>query len=117
MNPFLVSTVRMINLHGKASIYTSYSNPVYNEDTRENVVTETSTTVKSYRKQLFKIDHLFPDLVGREVCEFYVSANAFLDFPKQEDKITFDNIPYVIKRVEPKAARGEIVLYVLTGVK
>lgn len=115
MNPHTLAAQRMINLHGVCSTYVKLSS-VYDLDTRENDLTETSSTVKMYRKQLSNISYQFPSFIGREGADFYMMASDVTD-PQLEDKIVFNSETYVIKRVEKKSARGEVVLYILTGIK
>lgn len=115
MNPHTMAAQRMINLHGVCATYVKLSS-TYNTNTRENVLTETNSTVKMYRKQLSNIAYQFPSFIGREAADFYIMASDVTD-PQLEDKITFNSETYVIKRVEKKSARGEVVLYILTGIK
>ena len=115
MNPHALAASKMINLHGVSSTYTKITS-VYDLDTRENTLTETSSTVKMYRKQISNIAYQFPSFIGREAADFYILASCITD-PQLEDKITFNSEVYTIKRVEKKSARGEVVLYILTGIK
>lgn len=115
MNPHALAASKMINLHGVNSTYTKITSE-YDIDTRENTLTETNSTVKMYRKQISNIAYQFPSFIGREAADFYILALSVTD-PQLEDKITFQDEIYIVKRVEKKSARGEVVLYVLTGIK
>lgn len=115
MNPHALAARKMINLHGVNSTYTKITSE-YDIDTRENTLTETNSTVKMYRKQISNIAYQFPSFIGREAADFYILASSITN-PQLEDKITFQDEIYIVKRVEKKSARGEVVLYVLTGIK
>ena len=115
MNPHALAASKMINLHGVNSTYTKITSE-YDIDTRENILTETNSTVKMYRKQISNIAYQFPSFIGREAADFYILALSVTD-SQLEDKITFQDEIYIVKRVEKKSARGEVVLYVLTGIK
>lgn len=115
MNPHSIAASKMIGLHGKTATYIKVSS-VYDKDTRINTLTETSSSVKMYRKQISNIAYQFPSFVDREAADFYILAGCVTD-PQLEDKITFDSETYVVKRVEKKSARGEVVMYILTGIK
>lgn len=115
MNPHALAASKMINLHGVNSTYTKIISE-YDIDTRENTLTETDSIVKMYKKQISNIAYQFPSFIGREAADFYILASCISD-PQLEDKITFNSETYTIKRVEKKSARGEVVLYILTGIK
>lgn len=115
MNPHNIAASRMIKLHGVKSTYTKITSS-YDLDTRQNTLTETNSTVTMYRKQISNIAYQFPSFIGKEAADFYILASDIAS-PQLEDKITFDSETYVVKRVEKKSARGEVVIYILTGIK
>ncbi len=116
-NPFLVATIRQINLHGIEVTYRRVTNGAYNADTKEVATTTTDTTIKSYKLHDSSMQFRYPSLVGKDIAEFYIAANALALIPKENDQIIVGSENYVVKMVKEHAARGEICLYCVVATR
>lgn len=116
-NPFLNSTQRMIDLHGQSVTYTKVTEGTYNIETGSTTNTDTTYTVKMYKKHIRSNQYNYPNLIGRDAAMFYL-ANLNLAFtPELRDKITINNEVFEIESIVEHRARGELVLYKLITVK
>lgn len=117
MNPFVKSTVQLINLHGQTCTFKSVSEPTYDIETGSAVSTETSVTAKAYAKGVTASQFKFPNLIGRELAQFCVAYASLTSLLKPKDKILMGSDEFVVESVEEHRARGELVLLVALGVK
>ena len=116
-NPFLASTQRMINQHGQSVTYTKVSEGTYNIETGSTTNTDTSYTVKMYKKHIKATQYNYPNLIGKNSAMFYL-VNTALDFiPAIRDKITVGGETFEIESIAEHSARGQIVLYKLVAVR
>ena len=116
-NQFLISSKSMIARHGKSCTYHVLTNGTYNTATGSVVNSETNYTIKSYKKHIIANQYNHPNLIGKDIAEFYIAGDALTSAPKPNDSITFDSNKYSITKVISHAALGEICLYCLLGVK
>jgi hypothetical protein len=116
-NPFLASTQRMINQHGQSATYIKVSEGSYNIETGSTTNTDTSYTVKMYKKHIKATQYNYPSLIGKTSAIFYLVGDA-LDFtPAIRDKIVAGNETFEIESIAEHSARGQVILYKLIAVK
>jgi hypothetical protein len=117
MNAFLTATVRFINYHGNDAAFVKVTEGAYDVETGSASNTETSTNIKTYKKHLLANQYRFPNLVGKDIAEFYVLANALSSKPEPKDKIVIGSDTYTIDSVVEHRALKEVILYCVIGVK
>jgi hypothetical protein len=116
-NQFLLSTSKMIKMHGSAMTYTQVQEGTYNIETGSTTNTSTNYTVTMYKKHLKTDQYNYPDLIGRSAAMFYL-ANAELEFtPTVRDKILVDGETFEIQSLMEHRARGQLVLYKLVATR
>lgn len=117
MNRFEAAATRAIQQHGVFCVYKRTDNPVYDPltDTTTQVVTDVS--LKAYQKSIVANQYNFPNLVGKEVNEFYILASALTQEPKPQDKIQVGASKYSIVSWQGHGALGDAVLYCVVAVK
>lgn len=118
MNLFVASTRRMIEQYGSQISYRSFSEPVYNIETGKTVESPpTVKQLKAYKKHIIANQYNYPNLIGKEVAEFYAYAGSFDEKPKVNDKIVVDDETYTVQRYAEHGAYGQVILYKLLCVK
>lgn len=117
MNPFLNSTKRMIDQHGQSVTYTKVTEGTYNIETGSTANTDTTYTVKMYKKHIRANQYNYPNLIGRNAAMFYLTNLDLAFLPSVRDKITANGETFEIDSVVEHSARGEIVLYKLIAIK
>ena len=116
-NPFLISTVKLIALHGQSMQYKSIVEGAYNIETGTAANTESNFTVTMYKKHIKASQYNYPDLINRNAAVFYLANNALGFVPAVRDKITVDNETFEIDSILEHRARGQLVLYKLIAIK
>jgi len=116
-NPFLISTVKLIALHGQSMQFKSVVEGSYNIETGSTSNTETSYTVTMYKKHIKANQYNYPDLVNKNAAVFYLANNALAFVPAVRDKIVVDSETFEIDSIVEHRARGQLVLYKLVGIK
>lgn len=107
---------KMLTRHGKDCSYVSVSSGVYDIEAGSVVNTETSYSVKTYKKQIKVNQYNYPNLIGREVSVFYFDANKLTVTPKIKDKIVFSGLTYLVDSFQSHIINGEVKLYRITAV-
>jgi hypothetical protein len=111
-------TKATIARHGTNVTYKRVSIPVYNQFTGVATSSETNLTIKVYPRQVVATQFNMPNMIGREVIEFYVYApDLGVEPAKANDKIVFNSINYVVDRVREFRALGAVVLYKVLAVR
>jgi hypothetical protein len=116
-NPFLNSTTRMIDQHGQSVTYTKVTEGTYNIETGSTTNTDTTYTVKMYKKHIKSNQYNYPNLIGRNAALFYLANQALAFVPETRDKITVNGEVFEVEAIVEHSARGQIVLYKLIAVK
>ena len=117
MNKYLSATIRMLNRHGLNVTYNSITKSTYNPETGKALSNTNSFTIKSYPRQVVATQYNLPDLIGKELVEFYI-ANYVLNFvPKVGDEIIYKQKIYRVHKLEEHFAEGSLVLYKALSVK
>ena len=117
MNRFVISTNRMIDAYGADVTYKHVETGAYNYETGTVSIVENSLVTKAYKRQIEASQFNFPNLIGKEVAEFYTKASDFSSKPSVNDKITSGSETYTIQRVSEHGAMGQVILYRLLCVK
>jgi len=117
MNEFLQSTIKLINLNGVQATYVVVNQGTYNIETGTTVNTETEYPIVTYKKHLLANQYNFPNLIGKDSAIFYIANNNLPFTPSVNDYIKLGTDQYQIESQQEFAARSQIVLYKLVGVK
>ena len=116
MNRFLQITIEAIKRNQKPVQYVEVQVGEYNTSTATVVNTEVTHNLQVYKKHIVANDYNFPNLIGKEVANFYIVNNGITFVPKSRDKIIQDSKQYSIESVAEFEASGQVVLYIVTGV-
>lgn len=117
MNKFLLAAKRAVARNKTVVSYLSVSEDSYNTSTLTTTNTETSHSVDVAKRSIKTGQYNYPNLIGKEVNEYYL-ANDDLSFtPAVNDKITDSGVTYLIYEVFKEFAGGDLVLYRLIAVK
>lgn len=117
MDKYLSIVLKAINTHGKTCSYTIVTEGVYNIETGATTNTETSHSVKMYKKHIRASQYNFPNMIGRDSALFYLANNKLSFVPAVKDKITIDSVTYTVDSVTEHAADGLVILYKILTVK
>jgi hypothetical protein len=117
MDRYLVIALKAINQHGKSCTYTIVTEGAYNIETGTTSNTETSYTIKMYKKHVRANQYNFPNMIGRDSALFYLVNNNLGFLPAPKDKITIDSITYTVDSITEHAADGLVILYKILAVK
>jgi hypothetical protein len=117
MDRYLAVALRAINQHGKSCTYTIVTEGAYNIETGSTTNTETSYTVKMYKKHIRASQYNFPNLIGRDSALFHLANNSLSFVPAPKDKITIDSVTYTVDSITEHAADGLVILYKILAVK
>ena len=117
MDKYLSIILRAINQHGKTCSYTVVTEGLYNIETGSTSNTETSYSIKMYKKHIRATQYNFPSLIGKDSALFYLANNALTFTPRPKDKITVDSVTYTVDSIMEHSADGLIILYKIMTVK
>lgn len=117
MNKYLEITLRAINTHGNICNFTAVIEGAYNVETGSTTNTETSYSIKMYKKHLRATQYNFPNMVGKDSALFYLANNGLAFTPKIKDKITINSVTYTVDSITEHSADGLVVLYKILAVK
>lgn len=117
MDKYLAIILRAITQHGQTCSYTVVTEGVYDVETSSTSNTDTSYSIKMYKKHLRANQFNFPNMIGRESALFYLANNKLTFTPAIKDKITINNIVYSVDSITEHSANGAIVLYKILAVK
>jgi hypothetical protein len=117
MDRYLAIALKAISQHGKSCTYTIVTEGAYNIETGTTTNTETSYTIKMYKKHVRANQYNFPNMVGRDSALFYLANNSLSFKPAPKDKITIDSITYTVDSITEHAADGLVILYKILAVK
>lgn len=113
MNRFLLQTIQMISLNGLDVTYKSIQGDSGSYNVETGLVTRTSTsyTIRSYPKHIKASQYNFPDLVGKQVCMFYIANNSLAFQIKFQDEIVYNSVTYKVQTWDEHFAEGSLCLY------
>lgn len=116
-NYFLELTKSELLKHGKKATYVRVTNGTYNVETGKKENTETSYSIQIYKKSMKVNQYNYPNLIGKDVCLFYVASDSLSFLPNVRDSVIFDGVRYSIDSYVEHAALGQVVLYKIIGYK
>lgn len=116
-NAFLASTKKLINIHGESMSYVTVAEGAYNIETGSISNTETTYTVKMYKKHISANQYSYPNLIGKTAAIFYLANDSLAFTPAIRDKITVSGETFTIDSLVEHRAKGELVLYRLVAIK
>jgi hypothetical protein len=117
MDKYLAIALKAISTHGKTCSYTIVTEGSYDIETGSTTNTETSYSVKMYKKHVRASQYNFPNMIGRDSALFYLPNNNLGFVPAPTDKITIDSITYTVDSVTEHAADGLVILYKILTVR
>lgn len=110
MNRFLLAAKSAVQRNGNTVSYISVTQGVYDIEQGKVVNTEVTSSILAYKEGIQATQYNFPDLVGREVCRYYISGDAAVN-PKPDDKITQDGETFTVRSVQADRAAGQVCLW------
>ena len=117
MDKYLAIALKAINTHGKTCSYIKVTEGSYNIETGSTTNTETSQSVKMYKKHIRANQYNFPNMIGRDSALFYLANNNLGFVPANKDKITIDSVTYTVDSITEHAADGLVILYKILTIK
>lgn len=118
MQEFLRAAKAAILRHGHTVTFIRVSTPVYNRFAGTSASTETTSTIKAYPRQVVANQYNSPNMIGKELIEFYIYAPDIASIaPKPNDRITFSGADYTIFQVREHRADTAVLLYKALAVK
>lgn len=117
MDKYLAIIMKAINLHGKTCSYLKVTEGSYDVETGSTSNTETTYSVKMYKKHIRATQYNYPSLIGRDSALFYLANNALSFVPKPKDKIVIDTITYTVDSITEHSADSLVILYKILTTK
>lgn len=117
MDKYLAITLRAINQHGKTCSYITVTEGSYDIETGSTINTETTYSVKMYKKHIRASQYNFPNMIGRDSALFYLANDNLSFVPTSKDKIIIDGVTYTIDSITEHAADGLVILYKILTMK
>lgn len=114
---FQSMTDSAINRHGMLSKYVAKSTGDYDVETGTVINTETEYSIKVYRKHIKANQYNFPNLIGKDIALFYLSAGQLTFVPNVQDLIIYNSETYKVDSIQSHTANGAVILYRVVGVK
>jgi hypothetical protein len=107
----------MLEAYGHSVTFKRIDNGAYDFNTGTVTPTETTLVTKAYKRQVLANQYNFPNLIGKEVAEFYAKASDFTVKPSVNDVITSGSDNYSVQKVSEHGAMGQVILYRLLCTK
>jgi hypothetical protein len=117
MDKYLAIVLKAINTHGKTCSYSVVTEGAYNIETGATSNTESSYSVKMYKRHIRASQYNFPNMIGRDSALFYLANNNLSFVPAVKDKIIIDSTTYTVDSITEHAADGLVILYKILAVK
>ena len=118
MSDFLRATKSMIQRHGVNVTFKRVSVPTYNAYSGATTSTTADIAIKAYPRQIVATQYNLPNMIGKEVIEFYIYAPDISTVPpKANDKIVMNTVEYIVNSMQEHRALGTVVLYKVIAVK
>jgi hypothetical protein len=111
MNWHKRACTRAINKHGKSAIFKQVQEGVFDANTLTTTNTQTSYNIKAYRNHIIANQYNFPNLVGKDTAEFYISNDGIPFTPKVNDIVEFDSVDYTVQSIRESWADTELCLF------
>ena len=117
MNAFLSAVKRQVNRHGIVAQIVKVAEGVYDPETLTTTNTETTYNVKLFKDHLRATQYNYPNLVGKDAAEFYLSNDDMPIKPEMKDKIVYAGDSFTIDSIKENWALGVLCLYQIIAVK
>lgn len=117
MNAFLAAVNRQINRHGIVAQLVKVVEGIYDAETLTTTNTETSYNLKLFKNHLRATQYNYPNLVGKDAAEFYMSGSDTSIKPETKDKIVYAGETFTIDSVKENWALGALCMYQIVAVK
>lgn len=114
---FFNAALSAVKRNGIDLVYNVITSGVYNVELGKSTTTSQAYTKRMYPKQVVANQYNYPNLVGKEIIEFYLVNDNLGFVPKPDDTIEYKSQKYRISQVREHFADGMVVLYKLIGVK
>lgn len=117
MDQFLRASVRLICRHGASAKFIQVTEGVYDPQTLSTVNTDKSFSVCLYKNHIKASQYNYPNLVGKDIAEFYLANDDLLFKPAIRDKITYGVDMYSVENIKEHLALGSVVMFTILAVK
>jgi hypothetical protein len=117
MNLFLKSTKQLINQHGLLATFTAITEGVYNPNTLSTSNTSTDYAVTVFKNHIKTSQYNYPNLIGKEVAEFYLANDSLTFVPSNRDLVTYSGTVFTIENIQEHHAMGSVALYTIIASK
>lgn len=109
---------RAINTHGQSLVYKSVNIGNYSAASGSVTTTETSIILNGYPRQVVANQFNMPNLIGKEIVEFYFQGSDFgAIVPKVNDIVVLNGINYGVTQLRSYRTNGQIVMYKLLAIR
>lgn len=117
MNYFLQAVKQALSEHGAIGKYIRVSAGVYNIESGSSVNTSTEYSIQMYEKHVKTSQFNFPNLIGKQVSMFYISADSLAFVPSVKDVIEFNSSKFIIDSFSEHVAKGQVIMYKILAVR
>lgn len=113
---FIKATANALDRHGIVGTYKVITEGTYDVNTGSASNTETSYTLKMYKKHIKASQYNYPELIGKDSAMFYILGYNLAFQPQSQDLIIFSGKTYKVDSVQSHMADGVVVLYRIMAV-
>lgn len=117
MNLFLKAAKDLVNKHGVSSTFTVITEGVYNADTLSTTNTTVNHTVKLFKNHIKTSQYSYPNLIGKEVAEFYLVNDSLAFVPNVRDLIVNSGTTFTVENIQEHSGNGIVVMYTIVASK
>ena len=115
-NTFIRATANAIDRHGSTATYKIITEGAYDVNTGTASSTETTYSLKMYKKHINASQYYYPDLVGKDSAMFYILGYNLGFEPQVQDLIIFSGKTYKVNSVQSHMADQTVILYRIIAV-
>lgn len=105
--------VKAIQRQGQTITYSVETEGSYDVETGTTTNSSSTYTTKAYMKPVVTNQFNYPNLIGKEVVMFYLSAYGLTFIPNVNDSVTIEGKKYTVNSIMQHTAAGKVVLYKL----
>jgi hypothetical protein len=107
-----------INKHGVSLTFRSVVLGTYSAASGSVSTTETALIIKAYPRQVTANQFNMPNLIGKELIEFYVKASDLgAVIPKVGDVFVYNSIRYGVTSLKSYTVNGVVLMYKMLSVR
>ena len=115
-NDFLNAAKRAIARNARSFTYKRIVTGAVDLNTGGVTNAVTDVPVSMYKRQIRASQFNFPNLIGKDIAEFYLIATDISFIPKVKDKVVDGAKTYTIETYQQHEAHGQIILYKMIAV-